>query len=81
MEKYCISVDWLQVYCLNNLSAVPEKGYADFKEFTTKKTDRVTPLWTEVYTVYMGNTEVAEYCRFPRSSAMDARGYCIQRNL
>lgn len=78
MEKYCISVDWLQVYCLNNLSAVPEKGYADLKNFTTKKIDRVTPLWTEVYTVYMGNTEVAEYCRFPRSSAMDERGCTIK---
>lgn len=78
MEKYCISVDWLQVYCKNNLSAVPEKGYADMREFTTKKTDRVTPLWTEVYTVYMGNMEVAEYCRFPRSSAMDAKGCTIK---
>lgn len=78
MEKYCISVDWLQVYCLNNLSDVPQVGYADLKEFATKKTDRVTPLWTEVYTVYMGSTEVAEYCRFPRSSAMDAKGCTIK---
>lgn len=78
MEKYCISVDWLQIYCLNNLSDVPLVGYAEFKEFSSKKTDRVTPLWTEVYTVYMGRTEVAEYCRFPRSSAMDARGCTIK---
>ena len=78
MEKYCISVDWLQVYCLNNLSDVPQIGYADCKEFTSKKLDRVTPLWQEVYTIFYQGIEVAEYCRFPRSSALDAKGCTIK---
>lgn len=78
MEKYCISVDWLQVYCLNNLSDVPKSGYGLCRLFSSQKLDRVTPLWTEVYEIRLGNIEVAEYCRFPRSSAMDARGCTIK---
>lgn len=78
MEKYCISVDWLQVYCLNNLSDVPVSGYGNCRLFTSQKQDYVTPLWTEVYVIRYGNIEVAEYCRFPRSSAMDARGCTIK---
>lgn len=78
MEKYCISVDWLQVYCLNNLSDVPQSGYGLCRLFTAEKLDRVTPLWTEVYVIKRDNIEVAEYCRFPRSSAMDAKGCTIK---
>ena len=78
MEKYCISVDWLQVYCLNNLSDVPQSGYGLCRYFTAEKLDRVTPLWTEVYIIKYDNLEVAEYCRFPRSSAMDTRGCTIK---
>lgn len=78
MEKYCISVDWLQVYCLNNLSAVPQSGYGLCRLFTAEKLDRVTPLWTEVYVIKYNDIEVAEYCRFPRSSAMDAKGCTIK---
>lgn len=78
MEKYCISVDWLQIYCLNNLSDVPQFGYGNCRAFSTEKLDRVTPLWTEVYVIKHNNIEVAEYCRFPRSSAMDAKGCTIK---
>lgn len=78
MEKYCISVDWLQVYCLNNLSDVPQIGYAACKEYSSEKLDRVTPLWQEVYVIKHNNLEVAEYCRFPRSSALDAKGCTIK---
>lgn len=78
MEKYCISVDWLQVYCTNNLSDVLKLGYADCKEFSSEKTERVTPLWQEVYIIKYQNIDVAEYCRFPRSSAIDPRGCTIK---
>lgn len=78
MEKYCISVDWLQVYCLNNLSDVPQVGYGNCRAFSAEKLDRVTPLWQEVYVIKHNNLEVAEYCRFPRSSALDAKGCTIK---
>lgn len=78
MEKYCISVDWLQVYCFNNLSDVPKSGYGLCRAFTSEKLDRVTPLWTEVYMIKYDGLEVAEYCRFPRSSAMDPKGCTIK---
>lgn len=78
MENYCISVDWLQVYCLNNLSDVPQSGYGLCRAFTVEKLDRVTPLWTEVYMIKYDGFEVAEYCRFPRSSAMDPKGCTIK---
>lgn len=78
MEKYCISVDWLQVYCLNNLSDVPQSGYADCREFSSEKTAHITPLWQEVYVIKYQGMDVATYCRFPRSSAIDVRGCTIK---
>lgn len=78
MEKYCISVDWLQVYCLNNLSEVPQSSYVDCREFFSEKTTRITPLWQEVYIIKYQSMEVAEYCRFPRSSAINPRGCTIK---
>lgn len=78
MEKYCISVDWLQVYCLNNLSELPSEGVCNCKSFQVEKLGRVTPLWKECYVIKYQGLEAAEFCRFPRSSALDARGCTLK---
>lgn len=71
MERYCISIDWLQVYCLNNLQPVPETLYAVGMEFSVKKRSVGTPIWSEVYDIEYQSRECAVYCRCPRSSALD----------
>lgn len=87
MEKYCISVDWLQVYCLRNLSnlegrndleACDSLADAKSKYLGLFKLGYSTPLWLDVYSVYYGGVEVATLCTTPRSSALDPRGCTIK---
>lgn len=81
MEKYCISVDWLQVYCICNFvirvreSVVSE---AECDHIYMVREDISTALWTEVYGVYRGKLKVAVLCRAPRSSAMDSKGCTLK---
>lgn len=81
MEKYCISIDWLQLYCICNFvvgvrdSIVPE---AECEHIYMVREDISTALWTEVYGVYRGKLKVAVLCRAPRSSAMDAKGCTLK---
>lgn len=81
MEKYCISVDWLQVYCICNYvlnvreSVVTE---AECEHIYMVREDISTALWTEVYGVYKGKLKVAVMCRAPRSSAMDSKGCTLK---
>lgn len=75
---YCISVDWLQVYCISNLNDVPESGEGLYGKYTVKCSSVHTPLWQEVYTVYSNGREYATYCRTPRSSAIDRFGSTVK---
>lgn len=87
--KYCISVDWLQVYCTNNHWATVvggeeigiEKRLKNLNnsiEYTIKRADIETSLWMEVYRVYVGGITVATICRKPRSGALDKDGLTIK---
>ena len=81
MEKYCISVDWLQLYCICNFvigvrdSIVSE---ADYDHIYMVREDISTALWTEVYGVYKGKLKVAVLCRAQRSTAMDRQGCTLK---
>lgn len=81
MEKYCISIDWLQLYCICNFvvgvrdSIVSE---AECDHIYMVREDISTALWTEVYGVYRGKLKVAVLCRAPRSSAMDKQGCTLK---
>lgn len=81
MEKYCISVDWLQIYCLCNYvvgvrdTVVSEDGSSDIYMV---RENISTALWTEVYSVFQGKLKVAVLCRAPRSSTMDAKGCTLK---
>lgn len=81
MEKYCISVDWLQIYCVCNYvvgvrdTVVSENGSSNIYMV---REDISTALWTEVYSVFQGKLKVAVLCRAPRSSAMDAKGCTLK---
>lgn len=81
MEKYCISVDWLQLYCICNfLTGVRDSivTEAECDHIYMVQEDISTALWTEVYGVYRGKLKVAVLCRAPRSSAMDSKGCTLK---
>lgn len=82
MEKYCISIDWLQVYCIcNYLRGVRVSNGeepANNEVIYLMREEIATALWLEVYSVYLGRVKVATLCKSPRSSAMDARGCTLK---
>lgn len=81
MEKYCISVDWLQLYCICNYVMNVRDSIVSETErpyIYMVREDISTALWTEVYGVYRGKLKVAVMCRAPRSSAMDAKGCTLK---
>lgn len=76
MNKYMISVDWLQVYCrYKNIEAI--QGGARFqyegREFEVKAADIQTAMFKTVANVYDAGIEVATIQHSPRSSKLDAR--------
>lgn len=76
--KYCISVDWLQVYCICNHWAAQKELYGVGRTYSVKKESLVTKLWQEVYTIsYMGR-EVAQVCRLPRSPQLNPAGCTLK---
>lgn len=84
MEKYCVSVDWLQVYCTcNHLEGnfVQSAGVSDGLSsgvLYIKKEDMSTALWLSVYSLYIGTLKVATLCADPRSSTMDKQGVTLK---
>lgn len=69
MEKYCISVDWLQVCCYGNL--LEEGEYkAIGKSYSIVMTDIHTALFCRVLNVEYNGMTVATIEQEPRSSAL-----------
>lgn len=77
-QKYCISIDWLQVYCKCNLNEMPASVNVMGMSYEIKRLERVTPLWQEVYVIRWQNRDIAELCRSPRSSALDRFGCTVK---
>lgn len=77
-QKYCISVDWLQVYCKCSLNEIPTSVNVMGMSYSIEQLERITPLWKEVYVIKWQNREIAELCRSPRSSALDKFGSTIK---
>lgn len=76
--KYCISVDWLQVYCRCNHWPEQKELYGVGRTYSVVKENYVTKLWQEVYTIlYMGR-EVAQVCRLPRSPQLNPAGCTLK---
>lgn len=78
MEKYCISVDWLQVYCKCNHFNFEGNIHTTGKRIEVKKIDRITPLWLSVYHLYWQGFTIAELCCEPRSSTLDRFGCTLK---
>lgn len=83
MEKYCISVDWLQVYCRCN--HITEGVYANEKQsivsdgstfevqpytFELKLLPHSTPIYKNVFEVHSAGMKVAEVCNAPKTEVI-----------
>lgn len=78
MANYCISVDWLQVYCNCNYFLMNEDEKPSLSRFTLKKRDVGTSLWKSVFEVFDGKIAVATICANPRSSVMQQDGCTLK---
>lgn len=69
MQKYCISIDWLQTF---NHAATLSEGtyYGEMGRYVVKLEDRQTAQFLRVYTVYWKNLPVATICQQPRTSVI-----------
>lgn len=68
-EKYCISVDWLQVCCFCNLLEEGEYKSGNWC-FTLQMQAKETAVFKRMLKVYRGTLEVATITQEPRSSAL-----------
>lgn len=83
MEKYCISVDWLQVYCKCNYIA--EGTYSNEKlvinsdgssfevqpyTFELKLMPHSTPIYKNIFEVRCAGAKVAEICNSPKTQVI-----------
>lgn len=78
MIKYCISIDWLQVYCICNQNEIAGNITIGGRDYVIKPLGLYTPLWTDTYEVLYGEYSMALLYRSPRSAALDSRGACIK---
>lgn len=69
--NYCISVDWLQVYCTCNNFVFEKQLYAIGRVYDVALRAQGSKLWTEVYDITSRGRDFATFCRAPRSSAID----------
>lgn len=76
--KYCISVDWLQVYCTCNRWIEREELAGVGRTYSMKKEEIVTKLWKEVYTISWQKREIATVCRKPRSPQLNENGVTLK---
>lgn len=81
MEKYCISVDWLSVYCLNkhfhyNVDGDYRRGRV--MEYFVREEQYSTSMWEKVYTVFSGSYEVATMTANPRSKIMSGAAVVLK---
>lgn len=77
MQKFCISVDWLQTF--NHAAPLEKEVYQDgHYTFQVHREDYSTQLFTDVFTVRHGNLVVATILQHPRSTAINARATMVK---
>lgn len=71
MEKYMISVDWLQLYCLKTKELNPMMQYISGRTYEFKEDGCETSMWRHMGHVYAESMEIATVQWQPRSSVID----------
>lgn len=78
MEKYLLSVDWLQFYCLRCSELADRTARIGGRTYEFKVNGNETPMWKRMGHVYYDSMEVATVCWNPRSSAIDANAVSVK---
>lgn len=77
MEKYCISVDWLQTFC--HAAPISESHYsARGYNFVVKKESYETAQFKDIFTVYYKSHPAATIQQTPRTSVINPRATCVK---
>lgn len=77
MEKYCISIDWLQTFC--HAAPIIEGGYsARGYNFQVKKELHETAQFKDIFTVYYKSHPAATIQQTPRTSVIHPRATCVK---
>lgn len=78
MEKYAISLDWMQFYCERSPWAVPSAFTTTKGNYEVEKQSYSTNLWLDVYIIKHRGREFATLCCNPRNSGMPERGCTLK---
>lgn len=77
MEKFCISVDWLQTFCHGELlkeGTYSSRGYT----FAVKHESHETAQFKDIFTVYYQSHPAATIQQSPRTSVIHPRATCVK---
>lgn len=77
MQKYCISIDWLQTF--NHAKPLTE-GTFTYKDytFTVRHETNETPLFLDVFTIKWKSRKVATVLQRPRNTVIHPRSTCVK---
>ena len=77
MEKYCISIDWLQTFC--HAAPIIEGSYTSRGyNFTVKRENHETAQFKNIFTVYYKSHPAATIQQTPRTSVIHPRATCVK---
>lgn len=77
MEKYCISIDWLQTFC--HAAPISEGSYSSRGyKFLVKKENHETAQFRNIFTVYYKSHPAATIQQNPRTSVINPRATCVK---
>lgn len=77
MEKFCISIDWLQTFCHGSLiteGSYTSRGY----KFVVKKENHETAQFKDIFTVYYQSHAAATIQQTPRTSVIHPHATCVK---
>lgn len=77
MEKFCISLDWLQTFC--HCEPIQEGSYsARNYTFCVKKENHETAQFKDIFTVLYQSHPAATIQQTPRTNVMNPRSTCVK---
>ena len=77
-EKFAISLDWMQYYCVRSTKEMPKEFTTTRGSYVIEKQDYGTNLWEDVYVIKHGDREFATLCMNPRNSGVPERGCTLK---
>lgn len=79
MANYCISVDWLQLFCHTTIALLPGNFVGkSLRIYNVEDTGNSTQVFSTVYTIKRQDYPVATLCLRPKSSVIDSRACTLK---